>query len=124
MASPRTMMNRWVKVWRTTVLAFMLFPGPIGHPPVRCSKDNRREHPDNEQQHPRHSGRVPHLVVCPSLKVQVEGIEQRGVEHAATAAADDVRLGERLERGYHLHDQVEQNHRREQGYGYGEELPR
>ena len=69
---------------------------------------------DDEEKYPGHGRRLAHLELLEAGHVEIEGVEQGSVVGATTAAADDVRGSERLERTDDLQDEVEEYNRGQQ----------
>src|SRR5690606_20986152 len=84
----------------------------VEHPVRREPEAEERQHGDDRKQHPRHGCRVAHLEALERALIEVEGVEQRGVERRTTR--DEERLREHLEARDGLHDQVEEDDRREE----------
>src|SRR3954447_26360230 len=80
----------------------------------RLEGKNRRQTDDGDE-NPSHGGSVAHLKVGKRLFVEVERVEQRRIGRTALSATDDVGGGERLERAYGLHHEVEENDWRQKG---------
>src|ERR1041385_89301 len=87
----------------------------IAEPILRREEVDAGQSGDDEQEDPGHGCRIAHVVALEALQVEVERVEERGVDRSARAAADDERLGEGLERLDHFQYEVEEDDRREQG---------
>src|SRR6478735_63394 len=95
-----------VSVARSAVMAASSILVIVENPIPRGPEHQDGQDADDHEQQPGHRRGVAHVVVREALLIQVQRVEERGVDGAAGSSRDDVRLGEGLERADQLQHRI------------------
>src|SRR6185437_752869 len=93
----------------------------IKYPVARSNKSDHAKGADGQQEYPGHCRSIAHMQIPKALLINVEGIEQRGVQWTARPAAHHVGGSKRLESSNHLQNEIKEDQWCKHGQSNGEE---